>query len=242
MAPTLYDVTMRRQPIIRALSCVTAVLVMCLATACDGGGSSSTTTATPPPTAASHKPTPTPAPDTEQVDVVSVGVGAYMLQAIPVALLHNRATRHTATGVATHFTVRGMTLDAPVVALGPGETLAVAALCTDTCNGAGSTTAAVTVASWSTALRTPLSVSGGGYSCSGGCGGHQNGDVTGTVAGSVSAGSIIVATAVCMNSAGSIIGGGSGEQTWGGGGSMAIDVSVLVSGDPARCQLYATAT
>jgi hypothetical protein len=236
VAPTLYDVTMRR-----LLSlCVLPVLLFAL-TACDGTTSTASSTA-PPTSSATPTATAKPVPDTEQVDIVQVGVGAFMLQAIPVAILHNKATHHTATHVVTHFSVRGMALDGATVSLAPGETLAVAALCTDTCNGAGSATATVTVGSWSSAPRTALTATGGGYSCSGGCGGHENGDVTGTISGTVSSGAIVYVTAACFDGSGAIIGGGSSQTSWGGGASMPVDVSVLVSGGPARCQVFATVT
>ena len=71
--------------------------------------------------------------------------------------LKNEATYHGALGVKVHFVTHkgGKTLgslDSVAVNLGPGETLAVSADCTDACNGATSVVATVTVGSWSTSI------------------------------------------------------------------------------------------
>lgn len=222
-----------------------AALVALLAAACGPGNPTPTPTATPTPTpTATATPTAEP-PDTERIDLLGTGVGSYMLVAVPVAILHNAATAHVAMHVLVHFTVTGGSrgpfgIDAQVVSLAPGETLAVAADCTDTCNHANETQVSVTVGSWVSGGRRTLTVTGAAYSCGGGCGGHQNGDVLGTVSGAVSAGATVYSVAVCTNSGGTIIGGGSSQITWGGGATQPIDVSVILSANPARCTLYAT--
>src|SRR5207245_1709459 len=88
--------------------------------------------------------TPAPGPDSETVTVLSTGVGTWQLVTIPVAMLRNDAERHGAEEVVVHFTTQSSSgrtlgsLDSGAVNLVPGETLPVAADCTDGCNAATS--------------------------------------------------------------------------------------------------------
>lgn len=208
------------------------------------------TPATPFPTAApSPTSTPSPTADTEQVTVTASGVGAHYLQAIPVAVLHNQATSHTATEVVAHFTVHHpggtFALDAAPVALAPGETLAVAALCTDSCQGATSTEVNVGVGGWSPGpAPAVLTAAGGTYACGSPCGGGggYTGAVTGTLSGALGAGTLVNLFVACSDGAGAIVGGGVTQRLWpGGGAAVNVSVPVLVSSLPASCQLYGAA-
>jgi hypothetical protein len=178
--------------------------------------------------------------------VVASGVGAFKLQAAPVAVLRNLATAHTATGLVVHFTVHfpsgSYEISAEPVSLSPGETLADAALCTDACDGATSTDVAVTVGNWVAGDRTIISTTSPSYTCEvscGGGGGHQ-GVVSGTLSGQVPSGTLVTVTVACQDSTGTIVGGGSAERVWPAGASAPASVSVLVTTSPTSCQLYAT--
>ena len=88
------------------------------------------------------RPTPSPSPCWPPAS------GTFDLAAIPVANLKNDAKYHGAASVMVHFVTHrtGRTLgslDSVAVNLGPGETLAVTADCTDACDGATSVTATV---------------------------------------------------------------------------------------------------
>jgi hypothetical protein len=181
-------------------------------------------------------------PDSEQVQVVASGIGAFKLQAYPVAILHNLATSHTATQVVATFTVGSYVFSAEPVSLAPGETLADTALCTDACDGATAATVSVTVGSWVAGGRTVISGTSASYTCEVSCGGAgaSNGNVSGTLSGRVPSGTLVNLSAVCDGSGGSIVGGGLSETIWPAGASTAASVSVLVSSPPASCQLYAT--
>lgn len=202
-------------------------------------------TATPAPT-----PPATPAPpDTESVTVVTTGVGTWQLVTIPVAVLHDDATRHGAEEVVVHFTTHASggqalgSLDSEAVNLAPGQTLAVAADCTDGCNGAAGTAATVSVGMWTAAIGPSFSAAGVAYRCgTGACGGgHGEGDVTGSLAAaSVRQGAAVVTFAACFGPRGAIIGGGVDETEWPGGASAAFDVPVIVNRQPASCQLGAS--
>lgn len=198
-------------------------------------------TPTPVPT-----PTPTPAPDTEQVSITASGFGAYDLQVYPIAVLANAASAHTATGVTVSFTVQfsggSYQLSTEPVSLGPGETLAVTALCTDACDGANAIQATPTVGGWATGPRVVISGSSAPYTCGSPCSGDPGyeGSVSGTLTGQVPSGTLVTVTAVCQNGAGNIVGGGSASSLWPAGTTAPAYVSVLTSTQPASCQLYAT--
>ena len=126
--------------------------------------------------AAGARPTPTPAPtsatstssptaDDETLQVFASGLGGYELDTNPVAVLHNLAADHTATGVVVTFTVHfpGGTYSissSPDMSLFPGQTLAVATTCNRACDDskATSTDVAVAVGSWVSGGGTPLTV------------------------------------------------------------------------------------
>ena len=189
---------------------------------------------------------PSSAPDTEQVTVAASGVGAYDLQAYPVAVLHNQASAHIATGVVVGFTVHfpggTYSLTAEPVSLAPGETLAVTALCTDSCARATSTDVSRTVGGWEAGDRAVMTATSATYACGSPCAGTTGyeGDVSATVSGKVPSGTVLSLSAACEDSAGAIVGGGLTETVWPGGASAVSSVPVLVSATPASCQLYAT--
>ncbi len=182
----------------------------------------------------------------ERVAIESTGVGAFDLVAIPVAVLHNQATHHGAAQVVVHFATtrsgaRLGSLDSVPVNLGPGETLAVTADCTDACTGASSATATVSVGAWVDAPGVTLSAGPAAYRCETCRPGRGHGDVTGTVrVGHLGLGAAVVLFAMCANGGGGIIGGGSVPAVWPGTTSLAVDVPVLVSARPARCSLGAS--
>lgn len=199
-------------------------------------------TSTPSPTPTPSK-TPTPVPDTQQVAVLKTGVGGYMLQAMPVALVQNNAKSHDAVQVKVHFVVTagdGSTypIDSSAVTIAPQQVMALAALCTDRCNGARSTTATVSVGSWQSAT-TAIATAGAAYACGGGCRGGGFGTVSGTASGNLAANATVYISAACQDGAGDITGGGSSTMLWPGGGSTSVQVGVLNSAPPASCQLYA---
>lgn len=212
-------------------------------------------TATPMPSRP-RTPTPTPAPDTLRVDVVSNGIGVYQAVVVPVAVLHNAATRTTVTGVSVHFVPsRGgqplQPLDSPAVTLHPGETLAVTADCTDACNNTGTTrdpdglATTVVGGSWVAARGAPISAAGISFTCKSGCGGgHGQWDVAATIGDAA----LAAATRVdlftwCTNAAGAIIGGNppSVVQWAQAGGSLPLTLHAIVSAPPAACLVGASA-
>ena len=178
--------------------------------------------------------------------MVASGFGAYDLEVYPVAVLRNLATAHTSTAVLVSFTVQfsggSYALSAEPVSLAPGETLAVTVQCTDPCVGATSTSAAVTVGGWIAGNRTVISGSSASYVCGSPCAGNPGyeGTVTGTLSGQVPSETLVVLSAVCRDSGGTIVGGGLKLTVWPGGTSTSGSVPVLVSATPASCQLYAT--
>ena len=237
---------------VRTLGTAVAALALCVATAAAACGSS-TPTSTP---GASRSPTPkatptpAPTPDTESVSVVTTGVGAWQLVAIPVAILKNNAANHGAAAVVVHFATHAEsgaalgTLDSEAVNLAPGETLPVAADCTDGCNGAASTDVTVSVGSWTTSTGAFFTTIAGGYQCgTGACGGgHGQGSVAGSLTVSrLAADSSIAVFAVCTNQAGAISGAGVTQTVWPGGTSNHVSVPVIVNGPPSACQLGASA-
>ena len=235
---------------VRVLAAAAAGLGVCVLTvaaACGAGGPTpgQSHTRTPQPT-----PTPMPTPDTETVSVVTSGVGAWQLVAIPVAVLKNNAGMHGAAAVVVHFvthTAAGAklgSLDSEAVNLAPGETLPVAADCTDGCNGAYSADVTVTVGSWTTASGPFFNTAAGAFQCgTGACGGGRGqGSVAGPLTASrVAADSAIVAFAVCTNQAGAITGAGVTQTVWPGGASAAVSIPVIVNSTPTACQMGASA-
>jgi hypothetical protein len=182
----------------------------------------------------------------EQVTVTASGVGAYDLQAYPVAVLHNQASAHIATGVVVGFAVHlpdgTYSLTAEPVSLAPGETLAVTALCTDSCAGATSTAISVTVGGWEAGGLAVVTATSATYTCGSPCAGTTGyeGDVSATLSGQVRSGTVLSLSAACEDSGGTIVGGGLTATIWPGGASAVSSVPVLVSATPASCQLYAT--
>jgi hypothetical protein len=209
-------------------------------------------TPTPPTPRPTPTPTPTPSPtplpaDTMSVGVLGLGIGTFDLAAIPVATLKNNARFHGASAVVVHFVTRrsGRTLgslDSVPVNLGPGETLAVTADCTDACNGATGLNATVTVASWPTSLGPVFTAASVAYACQPCHSGHGYGEVKATLMPSpaVSAGVAVVGFAVCENRAGVILGGGSAQFVWVAGSTLQADVPVVLNAAPSSCSLGAS--
>ena len=232
----------------RATASAGAVFATVLVAACGPSAPSSTPrTATPTPRAT---PTPPPAPDNETVTVVTTGVGAWQLIAIPVAVLQNNAAHHGAAAVMVHFVTHGPggqtlgSLDSEAVNLAPGETLPVAADCTDGCNGATSVDATVKVGNWTTSSGPSFTTTAGGYQCgTGACGGgHGQGSVSGPInVTELASDESIVAYAVCTDSGGAVLGAGVTQTVWPGGTSAKVTVPVIVNRNPAACQLGASA-
>ena len=213
-------------------------------------GCGSSSGATPPPTP-THSPTavstPTLAPDQETVVITATGVGSFDLVTIPVAILHNAASRHGAAMVVVHFVTHrsgGRTLgslDSVPVNLGPGETLAVTANCTDACVGASGTDAAVRVGAWVDRPGVSLAAGPAAYHCSNCGAGRGHGNTTGTVTAShLAEGAAVVVFASCVGADGMILGGGSEVIVWPGGPALNVGVAVLVNSPPATCQLGAS--
>jgi hypothetical protein len=219
---------------------------MLLLSACSG-----TATITPAP---SRTPTPAPTasatplpPDTLSVGVLGLGVGTFDLAAFPVARLKNMAKFHAAAAVVVHFVTRraGKTLgslDSVAVNLAPGETLAVSGDCTDACNGATGVDATVMVGSWTTSIGPVFTTASAAYTCQPCHPAHGFGNVKGTLTPSsaISAGVAVVGFAVCENSAGVILGGGSEQFVWQAGATLSADVPVVLNAAPASCSLGAS--
>ena len=233
----------------RSKRCGLGVLTGTLAVGVAGCGAPSTPTSNTTPTAvATATATPAP-PDTDTVTVVTTGVGTWQLVTIPVALLHNDATRHGAEEVVVHFSTRSAagralgSLDSAAVNLAPGETLPVAADCTDACNSAASVSVTVTVGLWTAMTGASFTATGVAYRCgTGACGGgHGQGDVTGTLTTSrLRQGAALVAFAACTGSGGAIVGGGLLQTQWQGGSNGTVEVPVIVNRAPAACRIGAS--
>jgi hypothetical protein len=239
---------MVRMPLHRSSLTWLAGLTVVALSACSG------TTAPSPTPSPSPSPTPDPTPsatppppDTQTVGVLAVGIGTFDLAAIPVAELKNNAKFHGAASVVVHFVTHrsGRTLgslDSPAVNLVPGETLAVTADCTDACNGATGVDVTVTVGSWPITVGPVFATAAAKYTCQSCRAGHGYGDVKGTLtpSASISAGRAVVAFAVCRNTSGVIVGGGSEQFVWQAGGSLAADIPVVVNTAPHACSLGAS--
>ena len=214
-----------------------------------GSGSGTTSTATATARATAPAPTPTPAPDVQRIDVLSTGVGTWELIAVPAAVIHNAASHTGVSGVVVHFTLtKGgkplNALESPQLTLYPGQTLVVTSYqCTDyPCYTADSVAVTVTSGTWTALPGAPLTATGGAFTCTKSCTGHGQWDVPITVGSpNLLANEQVAIFASCANAAGTIIGGGSRQLLWPQvGGSLNLDVPVIVNGPPASCQVGAT--
>ena len=213
------------------------------------GGAKLPTPSPPPPPRVTATAAATPSSmgsDTEQVEVMTKGVGDYDLQAIPVALIRNAAVSHTALSVVAHFSVHhpggSYDLDAAPVSLAPGQTLAVAALCTEACQGASSVGVSVSVGAWGPASASSFGAVPGGWACGSPCAGSGGfeGDATGTLGANVQAGAQVDLFASCTTAGGVIVGGGLTVRIWPGlGAPVLVSVPVLVTRQPSACTIYA---
>jgi hypothetical protein len=228
-----------RSPLLWLASAGTLVVAAC----------SGTPAPTPTPTpAASATPSPTPLPpDTLTVSVLATGVGSFDLAAFPVATLRNNAAYHGAAMVVAHFVTHRSgkalgSLESVAVNLGPGETLAVSADCTDACDGATSVGVTVTIGSWPVDPGPIFATTAARYSCAPCRSGHGFGNAAGTLtpSASLASGSPVVAFAVCHNAAGVILGGGTEEFIWQGGTTLPVNVPVVINAAPASCGLGAS--
>jgi hypothetical protein len=223
-----------------------AALAMVLLVACSGAPATTPTLA--PTASAAPAPSPTPLPpDTLSVGVLGIGIGTFDLAAFPVARLQNEAKYHAAASVIVHFVTHraGHTLgslNSTAVNLGPGETLAVTGDCTDACNSATGVAATVTVGSWQTTIGPVFATGSATFACQQCHASHGYGSVKGTLrpSTSVSAGVAVVGFAVCQNSAGVILGGGTEQFIWQAGSSLTVDVPVVLNAAPASCALGAS--
>jgi hypothetical protein len=215
-----------------------------------GSGSSTPSPSSARPTAtATPAATPTPAPDVQRIDIVSTGVGTWQLVAVPVAVIHNAATRTGVSGVIVHFTLmkgaKPLTaLESPQLTLYPGQTLVVTSYqCTDfPCYTADSVAVTVSPGTWAALPGAPLTATGGAFKCTRGCTGHGQWSVPIMVGGPhLLANERVDIFASCSNSTGAIIGGGSRQLLWPqAGGSLNLDVPVIVNSPPTSCQVGAT--
>jgi hypothetical protein len=232
-------------PRLRSPLLLLAGVAVVLLSACS---SPSTPTPGPSQTPLPTTPSPTPLPpDTMSVGMLGLGIGTFDLAAIPVASLKNEAKFHGAAGVVVHFVTHrnGHTLgslETVPVNLGPGETLAVTADCTDACNGATSVAATVTVGSWPSDLGPTFTTAPGVYRCDPCRPGHGYGNVLATLtpSASLSSGGAVVGFAVCENKAGVILGGGSEQFVWQSGATLSANVPVVLNAAPSSCALGAS--
>jgi hypothetical protein len=189
-----------------------------------------------------------------RVDVVSTGLGAYQAVVVPVAVLHNAAIRTGVTGLVVHFVPtragRPLTpLDSPAVTLYPGQTLAVTATCTDSCNctaacaNPDAVTVTVGTGTWSPLPGSAITAGTATAACVSGCRGAGQWDVTATVGNpQLAQGARVDLFAWCVNGAGAIIGGGQRQVIWPqSGGSLALDLPTILSAPPGSCTVAASA-
>ena len=240
----------------RTVHCLLAAAAIALA-AC-GGTSAPSPTPTRPTGTTTPRPTPTPipAPDTERVDVVATGIGVYQAVVVPVAVLHNAATRTGISGVSVQFVLsRGgralAPLESPAVTLYPGQTLAVTADCTDACNNQGtirppdSVAVTITGGTWAPLPGSPLTATGIGLSCISGCGGGQGQWDVSTTLGSpeLAQGTRVDIFTWCTDAAGAITGGNppSVVQWPQQGGSLSLTLHAILRVPPTSCQVGASA-
>jgi hypothetical protein len=239
-----------RRPLVCLLAAVATALGAC------GSSPSVTTPSLSPSPAATPTPTPAPLPDTRRVDVVSDGLGVYQAVVVPVAVLHNSATRTGVIGLVVHFvpTLGGRPLtplDSPAVTLYPGQTLAVTADCTDTCNNTGTArdpdglTVTVGTGTWTPLPGRALTAGPVSFSCKSGCsGGHGQWDVATSVSSpELAQGTRIDLFTWCTNGAGAIVGGNppSVLQWPQSGGTLSLTLHAILSAPPARCVVGASA-
>ncbi len=115
--------------------------------------------------------------------------------------------------------------------------------CTDyPCYTADSVAVTVTPGTWAALPGAPLTATAGQFKCTRSCTGHGQWDVPITVGSpDLLANEQVDLFASCANAAGTIIGGGSRQLLWPqAGGSLDLDVPVIVNAAPASCQVGAT--
>lgn len=213
----------------------------------DGGRPSSSPagppTVTPTPATAAPTATPTDVPDHEAVAVVRSGFGHYMLITIPVAVVQNTASAHTAVGVTVTFRVYDsanrelVATSDTIAAIDPGDST-VAAVNTEPPGYPARVTVTVAVAAWQRQPAVRFTSAGVRYSCPGCGGGATNADVIGGVTASAPVTGTVHAGAICEDASGRVVGGGAAPFAWPSGQlSATVDEAVLVSSRPAACTL-----
>jgi hypothetical protein len=237
----------------RLIVCMLAAVVVALG-AC-GSVAVPTPVPTPHPTAR-PTPTATSAPDIQRVSVVSKGIGVYQAVVVPVAVLHNAATRTGVSGLVVHFVPtrggRALTpLDSPAVTLYPGETLAVTADCTDTCNNTGTAgdpdglRVTVGAGTWAPLPGAALAAAAARFACTSGCGGgHGQWDVAITVGSpELSKGTRVDLFTWCTDAGGVVVGGNPPSVVlWPeAGGTLSLTLHAILTGPPRACHVAASA-
>lgn len=213
---------------------------------CCGIAACGATAPTPYPTARPTS-TATPGPDVQRLDLVVGGMGTYQLTAIPVAVVRNVSTAHTATDITVHFAITAadgtvvQTVDTPVAALGPHKTMAFVGRAD--MDGTGDhADVSIAVGSW-TKDPPPIQLTGSAvtYAC-GNCSDSAGyGTVTGTLTAEtdVAAGTPVYIGSVCYDASGAIVGGGSSQAVWPSAGkTLNHPTGVIVNAPPTSCELY----
>jgi len=198
-------------------------------------------------TAAPATPSAALAPEVQRIDILATGIGTFQLVAVPVAVIHNSATRSVASGVLVHLTPtragRSLTpLLTPALTLYPGQTLVVAANCTDSCVGADAASASATAAAWTPQPGAPLIATAGAFTCTVSCNGHGQWEVPITVGGpGLVPNEQVELFATCTSAGGRLVGGGQRTLLWPqSGGTLDLTIPVIVSARPTACQVGAT--
>jgi hypothetical protein len=173
---------------------------------------------------------------------------------VPVAVIHNAASRTGVSGLIVHFVpTRGgrpvTPVNSPPVTLYPGETLAVTGNCTDTCNctagcsNPDGVTVTLDSGTWSTLPGSALTATAAPPTCVNGCRGQGQWDVGATVSGpGLPQGIRVDLFASCVDGAGTIVGGGQRQVMWPQpGGSLSVGVPTILRAPPTTCQVSASA-
>lgn len=179
------------------------------------------------------------------VDIAETGIGSVLQTIVPVAVLRSRATSHTAHGLAVHLVVSLAghevgAADVTLATLGPGAGAAVAGRVSGPAAPSLTLAATVRVAFWDG--QPPVPVPGGtGVTLDtthGPNGGQGGGDVTATLSLAVIPAPVLQLTAVCRDSAGTIVGGGSQTiSAPAAPGPLTVTVPVVFSRRPTACSV-----
>ncbi|GAC1344436.1 MAG: hypothetical protein NVSMB29_18050 [Candidatus Dormibacteria bacterium] len=202
------------------------------------------------PPSASVVPTPTPTPDQQIVQLVSVGVGAYLETTVPVAIVKNLSSRSAATNVVVHFRVLNQanapaaTNDTTLPQLLPGATAVVAARVQFEGTGFHAD-ATLTNGPFAQPSAPTITASAATFEC-GRCGSPGGyGDVHATLTSpDPHPRSPVYVGAACMDAGGAIVGGGAVPYHWpdAGGTTVPVVLTSIEQGAPvASCLVTAMA-